>query len=125
MPSKPPFHRSALVPSRQFRDREHDARRNAERPTRRLYGLARWKRLRADQLQREPLCRFCLEAGVVTPATVCDHVRPHRDNEAAFWRGPFQSLCAGCHDKHKQREEHGRVVHTFGPDGWPLTGRDA
>src|SRR6266404_1730756 len=32
----------------------------------------------AHQLRIEPLCRLCLEAGRVTPATVADHVTPHR-----------------------------------------------
>ena len=44
----------------------------------RWYCTAGWQRRRAHQLMIEPLCRLCLEAGRVTPATVADHVEPHR-----------------------------------------------
>jgi hypothetical protein len=42
----------------------------------RWYCTASWARRRAHQLMIEPLCRLCLEAGRVTPATVADHVTP-------------------------------------------------
>lgn len=87
----------------------------------RLYRTKRWRDLRASQLMREPLCRLCEYAGEVVAATVCDHVTPHRGDEALFWAGPFQSLCADCHSRHKQREEHGRPTLTFAADGWPIT----
>ncbi|MCJ2010440.1 ATP-binding protein [Methylobacterium sp. J-092] len=41
----------------------------------------------------------------MTPATVCDHVEPHRGDVERFWAGPFQSVCAHCHNSHKQRQE--------------------
>src|SRR5260370_7768422 len=46
----------------------------------------------------EPLCRLCLEAGRVTPATVADHVTPHRGDFTAFRLGELRSLCADCHN---------------------------
>jgi 5-methylcytosine-specific restriction endonuclease McrA len=39
------------------------------------------------------------------PATVADHVTPHRDDHGAFWFGELQSLCKSCHDVKKQRIE--------------------
>lgn len=72
------------------------------------YKLARWSELRAAQLAAEPLCRSCIALGRLTPATVCDHVEPHRGDPSKFWSGPFQSLCATCHSAHKQREEADR-----------------
>lgn len=74
-------------------------------PWRAWYGTARWLRLRAAQLRDAPLCRLCMDAGRVTPATVCDHVEPHRGDPVRFWGGPFQSLCASCHSGTKQAEE--------------------
>ncbi|WP_244443105.1 hypothetical protein [Bradyrhizobium sp. Ai1a-2] len=41
------------------------------------YGLARWKRIRAKQLQEHPLCAYCLVAGIIEPAFACDHIEPH------------------------------------------------
>lgn len=46
----------------------------------------------------EPLCRICLDAGRVTPATVADHIEPHRGDCNAFRLGELGSLCADCHD---------------------------
>ena len=85
------------------------------------YKLARWKRLREWQLATEPLCRMCLKSETVTAATVCDHVTPHRGNVDLFWNNAnLQSLCAGCHSRHKQLEEHGKVVVRFDARGWPI-----
>lgn len=86
-------------------NQSYEAQRRFESATRPLYGTGRWKALRADQLNREPLCRMCEGDGRVTPATVCDHVEPHRGDVERFWAGPFASLCTPCHSRRKQREE--------------------
>jgi 5-methylcytosine-specific restriction protein A len=65
----------------------------------RWYCTAGWQRRRAHQLMIEPLCRLCLEAGRVTPATVADHVEPHRGDLTAFRLGQLRSLCADCHNR--------------------------
>lgn len=85
----------------------HDADRQRTRPSRRWYKLAAWARRRAAQLAVEPLCRFCMGKGIVTVATVADHVVPHREDAERFWNGALQSLCASCHSSAKQREERG------------------
>lgn len=109
MPVRPPPFRPGRGPgseaARHAAQAAADRRRRAASPTRALYGTARWQRLRAHQLAHEPLCRACRAEGRVTPATVCDHVTPHRGDVALFWRGPFQSLCKPHHDGAKQREE--------------------
>jgi len=42
---------------------------------------------------------LCLEAGRVTPASVADHVTPHRGDYTAFRLGALRSLCAACHNR--------------------------
>lgn len=74
------------------------------------YKLAKWARIRDAQFSMHPLCVMCMAEDVVTPANVCDHVTPHRGDEAAFWSGPFQSLCEHHHNSTKQREERGSGV---------------
>lgn len=69
------------------------------------YADRRWRAKRALQLQIEPLCRFCHERGLLTPATIADHIEPHRGDRALFWNGEIQSLCGTCHSSVKQREE--------------------
>ncbi|TGN80501.1 HNH endonuclease [Bradyrhizobium yuanmingense] len=86
-----------------------------------LYSSRQWKQLRRHQLAFEPLCRFCLDSDVVEAATVVDHVKPHKGDEALFYDADnLQSLCKPCHDGTKQRIELGQDVVTFGADGWPL-----
>ena len=64
----------------------------------RWYTSASWLRRRSHQLRVEPLCRICLEAGRVTPATVADHVVPHRGDYNVFRLGALRNLCKPCHD---------------------------
>lgn len=79
-----------------------------EQPWRKWYKTARWQRLRAAQLQREPLCRMCHPR--LTVATVCDHITPHRGDVVKFWNGPFMSVCEPCHNGAKQQfEKTGKV----------------
>jgi 5-methylcytosine-specific restriction enzyme A len=66
------------------------------------YSTARWARIRRHQLLEHPLCKYCAERGIVEPATICDHVEPHRGDVNKFWLGPFQSLCKSCHNSTKR-----------------------
>lgn len=59
---------------------------------------------------------MCRMRGIFTVATVCDHIE-HRGDNATFWTGPFQSLCATCHNSTKQRMEKGGTVDAFTSDG--------
>lgn len=68
----------------------------------RLYASTRWRALRAQQLAREPLCAFCTKDGKIKPATVCDHVKPHKGDLTLFWDpANLQSLCQSCHSGRK------------------------
>src|SRR6185295_13410000 len=79
----------------------------------------RWARIRRHQLLEHPLCRYCLERGIVEPAAICDHVEPHHGDVNQFWLGPFQSLCKGCHDSAKRLVETRGFRPGVGADGWP------
>lgn len=88
-----------------------------------LYKTPEWRRIRGEQLRIEPFCRMCADLGIVTPATVCDHVDPHRGDRVKFFGGPFQSLCKPHHDSTKKREEAAGKVIGCDADGWPLDPR--
>lgn len=86
-----------------------------------LYATAKWRKLRKRQLQAEPLCRYCLRSGFVTPATVADHIQPHRGKEWLFFDiENLQSLCTPCHNTQKRQEEIGGFSTGAGVDGEPL-----
>lgn len=94
-----------------------------DRPPRWVYKTALWQRMRLQQLRDEPLCRYCAETGRIVPATVVDHIVPHRGGrDLAFDQDNLQSLCAHCHNSTKQRQE--RVAPpVVGIDGWPVDER--
>lgn len=60
---------------------------------------ARWRKARALFLRQNPLCAECRRNGALTPATVVDHIIPHRGDAALFWdQQNWQPLCAACHN---------------------------
>ena len=61
---------------------------------------AEWRIARKAFLQKHPLCAECGKAGKLTPATVVDHIIPHRGNKRLFWdEHNWQPLCKDCHDR--------------------------
>ena len=60
----------------------------------------RWRKYRLHFLRVNPLCVICQAAGRVTPATVVDHIIPHRGVSSLFWDyDNHQALCVACHVK--------------------------
>ena len=61
---------------------------------------SRWRKARALFLQRHPLCAECKIQRKLTPATVVDHIIPHRGDMTLFWdQNNWQPLCKDCHDR--------------------------
>ena len=66
------------------------------------YG-SRWQKARATFLGDNPTCRRCGQ-----PATVVDHVVPHKGDQELFWDlANWQPLCKRCHDAKTAREDGG------------------
>jgi len=86
-------------------ERDYDQRRARESETRRLYWTQRWRAIAKAQMNEHPLCIMCEAEGIIEPATICDHVIPHRGDVDLFWNGERQSLCASHHSRAKQAEE--------------------
>ncbi|WP_132805430.1 HNH endonuclease signature motif containing protein [Tepidamorphus gemmatus] len=86
------------------RDAERKARHDAHRPTARQRGYdSKWDRERAAFLAAHPTCQ---RDGCTAPATVVDHITPHRGDMRLFWRrSNWQALCAPCHSRWKQARE--------------------
>lgn len=95
MPSRPPVHRAPRTPP-------PDARATAAE---RGYG-SRWQRARLTFLNDHPLCVRCEAKGLVTEATVVDHVTPHKGDQGLFWdEANWQSLCETCHNQKTANED--------------------
>lgn len=69
------------------------------------YGY-RWQKARAAFLADNPLCVMCSQPDRPVAATVVDHIKPHKGNDALFWdESNWQALCSRCHSSTKQRIE--------------------
>ena len=69
---------------------------------------SRWQKARRTYLAHHPLCAECQRQGKLTPATVVDHIVPHKGDRHLFWdKSNWQSLCKSCHDS-KTAKEDGR-----------------
>ena len=77
------------------------------------YKTKLWEDKRARQLQREPLCRDCLAAGLYVPATEVDHVVPHKGDWNLFIdEDNLQSLCKRSHSSKTATEnQFFKVLH--------------
>lgn len=87
--------------------READARRGNSGE--RGYTSA-WRKAREHFLRAHPLCMCdeCRAAGLVVPATIVDHIVPHRGDKRLFWdRTNWQALSKPCHDRKTAREDGG------------------
>lgn len=54
-------------------------------PFKHLYNTSRWKKLRKQFLQENPLCVECKVKGGIKAETVVDHIEAHKGNEGLFW----------------------------------------
>lgn len=89
------------------RSREFDRERPS--PTERGYGTA-WRKAREGFLRHHPLCAECDRQGRLSPATVVDHIVPHKGDRSLFWdHDNWQPLCKQCHDR-KTATEDSRFV---------------
>jgi 5-methylcytosine-specific restriction protein A len=100
-----------LVPRGQYRCEQHERTDRRRRDAAIGSAAARgydhqWRKRRAAHLASEPLCRMCRDKGLIVPATVADHIVPHRGDKTLFM-GELQSLCTRCHASTKQSQESG------------------
>ena len=71
------------------------------------YG-ARWQKARLQYLRQHPLCVTCLSGGDICPATVVDHINPHKGDRVLFWDvSNWQSLCRTHHSIKSAKEDGG------------------
>jgi 5-methylcytosine-specific restriction endonuclease McrA len=84
-----------------------------------LYNTRRWQHRAKLQLTEFPLCAMCLARKVIIPATVADHITPHKGDHQSFYWGELQSLCQHCHSSRKKQQETHGYQRDIGADGWP------
>jgi len=79
----------------------------------------RWRKARATYLRSHPLCVMCRPR--LEPATVVDHIKPHKGDQVLFWdTANWQSLCKLHHDSWKKRFELTGIKPGCDSDGIPI-----
>ena len=82
---------------------------------------AAWKRLRAEVLADEPLCRACASRGLVVPATDIDHIiNGEGDYSDDNSRANLQPLCHECHSLKTARDQGKSVTLGCDVSGLPV-----
>ena len=72
------------------------------------YSCKRWRLLRMHWLKCNPLCVECSKNHRLVPATVVDHIVPHKGKQSMFYdTNNLQSLCKQCHDIKTARDNGG------------------
>ncbi len=74
---------------------------------------SKWRKLSKQYLRKHPMCVCCMAEGRFVPATVVDHIIPHRGDDTLMWnQDNWQALCKPCHDK-KTWTEDKNPVYTY------------
>lgn len=96
---------------------DHSREREQARGSARERGYnARWERARKVYLATNPLCHAHERQGLTELATVVDHIRPHRGDQALFWNAAenWQGLCSQHHGIKGARERGVAPCHAHG-----------
>lgn len=103
MPTAPPRFKAPGQKTERERKKALDKRRGTA--AQRGYGH-KWRKASKRFLQNHPLCRYCEQEGRITPATVVDHIKPHKGHSGLFWdTDNWQPLCKTHHDEKTAREQ--------------------
>ncbi|MEG1806470.1 MAG: HNH endonuclease signature motif containing protein [Clostridia bacterium] len=70
----------------------------------RFYQSEEWKLLRKRKLMTSPVCEECLRCGRITPAKICDHIKPISEGGNPLDINNLQSLCWSCHSRKSAKE---------------------
>lgn len=91
--------------------REKQKQQDAKRGSAHARGYdSKWRQARVGYLRKHPLCVHCQQEQPprLVPATVVDHVVPHKGDKALFWDSSnWQPLCKRHHDIKTATEDGG------------------
>lgn len=103
-----------LVPYGRKYCEEHERQCQGDRADAETRGYGwEWQKARKFFLKRHPWCIRCKAKGRLVPATVVDHIKPHRGDAELFWdETNWQPLCKSCHD-HKTMTEDRNIEYKY------------
>lgn len=106
VPCKHPGCPALVEPGKMFCAKHLPLHKEFTRPSQERGYTYEWRKASKAYLKEHPLCAECQRKGRLIPATVVDHVVPHRGDRTLFWdRSNWHPLCKKCHDEKTLREE--------------------
>ena len=67
-----------------------------------LYETSEWRKRRREFLKKYPICVICGK-----PATIADHITPHRGDLSLFYdEQNLQPMCQACHSRKTLKENN-------------------
>lgn len=115
MPSKPkvpckyPLCRELIEPGQRYCEKHKKLKPITDEVKRSSTAMgydAKWRKVRLSYLRENPLCVECLKKEIITPATIIDHIEPHKGNRELFWdKSNWQPLCKMHHDVKTGKEK--------------------
>lgn len=77
-----------------------------------VYNTGRWRKLRLNFLMNNPLCKRCLDKGIISSAVEAHHIIPlssakdiDRKLEIGFDENNLEGLCKECHQEHHKNKK--------------------
>jgi 5-methylcytosine-specific restriction protein A len=64
-----------------------------------FYHSPAWKKTRKAYIQRNPICVWCEEEGVITEGAIVDHIKEIRDGGETLSFDNLQTLCLRHHNQ--------------------------
>lgn len=89
-------HPTTHVPKKIYAHHSHEGKH--------IYSSYRWKKLRKQYAESQPLCEHCLKFDIVTPLAVVDHVKEIQHGGEPYDINNLQSLCHSCHNQKTAKE---------------------
>jgi 5-methylcytosine-specific restriction enzyme A len=84
---------------------EYDKRRGSS--SKRGYD-GKWRKARTTYLAKNPFCVDCFKEGNARPATVVDHIVPHKGDQKLFWdKTNWQGMCESHHNRKTATQDMG------------------
>ncbi len=78
-----------------------------ERSNQKFYNSTKWRKKSKSHREKNPFCQMeCKEKGIVTAATMTDHIIPINEGGDPFADENLQSGCERCHNRKSGREAH-------------------
>lgn len=73
-----------------------------------FYNSTAWRTVSRGYRSQHPLCRICMDKGLVEAGTCVDHIVPINQGGARWDWANLQTLCHRCHARKSGAEAHNK-----------------